>query len=248
MKLTVLGCAGSFPGPQSPCSGYLLEAAGFRLLIDFGTGTLGALQRLGDMYAIDAIVVTHLHPDHMLDAASYVVARRYCPTGRLPTLPLYGPAGVAGRLHDVYDRTEAPLDDVYDFHELAPGEFDLGPFRVTTELMDHPVETFGLRITHDGRSLAYSSDTGPCDALLKLAQGADALLCEASYLEGADNPPHLHLTGKDAGEHATQAGVKLLLITHLVAAWGDEEQTRREVRDAYAGPFDVVRSGSVYEI
>lgn len=248
MKLTVLGCAGSFPGPQSACSAYLLEAAGFRLLIDFGTGALGALQRYGDLYGVDAIILTHLHADHMLDACSYVVARRYHPNGPLPTIPLYGPTGVADRLHTIYGTFEAPLDDVYDFHELTPGHLNIGPLHINTELMDHPVETFGLRITHSGRSIAYSSDTGPCDALLTLAQDADALLCEASYLEGSDNPPHLHLTGKDAGEHATRARAKRLLLTHLVQAWGDEERTLAEVRAAYNGPLEVVRAGAVYQI
>jgi ribonuclease BN (tRNA processing enzyme) len=248
MKLTVLGCAGSFPGPHSACSAYLVEAEGFRLLVDFGTGALGALQRYGDLYGVDAIILTHLHPDHMLDACSYVVARRYCPDGQLPPVPLYGPAGVADRLHAVYGYFEPALEDVYDFHELSSGVFQIGPFAITAELMDHPVETYGVRITHADRSLAYSSDTGPCDALIKLAQDADALLCEASYLESPDNPPHLHLTGMDAGEHATRAGVKRLLLTHLVQAWGDEESTIAEVRSAFTGPLDVVRAGSVYEI
>ncbi|WP_018348136.1 MBL fold metallo-hydrolase [Longispora albida] len=248
MKLTVLGCAGSFPGPQSACSAYLVEADGFRLLVDFGTGALGALQRYGELYGVDAIIITHLHADHMLDACSYVVARRYCPSGALPQIPLYGPQGVADRLHAAYGHAGETLDDVYAFHELRPGTLTIGPFAIATELMDHPVETYGLRISHGGRSLAYSSDTGPCDALLKLAEGADAFLCEASYLEGADNPPHLHLTGKDAGEHATRAGVKRLLLTHLVQAWGNEEQTVSEVEASFDGPFDVVRAGAQYEI
>lgn len=248
MKLTVLGCAGSFPGPQSACSAYLLEAEGFALLIDFGTGSLGALQRYGDLYGIDAIILTHLHPDHMLDACSYVVARRYCPWGPLPTIPLYGPVGVSSRLHAAYGSLESPLDDVYNFHELTPGPLRIGPFDIVAALMDHPVETFGLRITHGGRSLAYSSDTGPCQALHTIAQGVDVLLCEASYLDRPGNPPHLHLSGRDAAEHATKAGVKRLLLTHLVQAWGDEERTAAEVQAAYSGPMEIVRAGSVYEI
>src|SRR4051812_19743793 len=133
MKLTVLGCAGSFPGPQSACSAYLITAEGFNLLLDFGTGSLGALQRYGDLYGIDAIILTHLHPDHMLDACSYVVARRYCPWGPLPAVPLYGPTGVAERLHAAYGAHETPLNDVYDFHELTAGTRRIGPFDITTE-------------------------------------------------------------------------------------------------------------------
>ena len=93
--------------------------------------------------------------------------------------------------------------------------------------MNHPVETYGVRLEHDGRVLCYSSDTAPCDALLRLAQDADVFLCEASYLDGVENPPDLHLTGREAGEAATKAGVGRLLLTHLVAAWGSEAQHRR---------------------
>src|SRR4029453_15288028 len=81
MRLTVLGCAGSFPGPDSACSAYLVEAEGFSLLLDFGTGALSALQRFGDLRQVDAILLTHLHCDHMLDVCSYVVVRRWAPDG-----------------------------------------------------------------------------------------------------------------------------------------------------------------------
>ena len=105
-----------------------------------------------------------------------------------------------------------------------------------------------MRIEHDGRALAYSADSAPCDALIRLAQGADAFLCEASYLDGVDNPPDLHLTGREAGEHATKAGVGRLLLTHLVAAWGSEAMTYDAAATTFAGPIDVVRPGARYDI
>ena len=98
MKLTVLGCAGSFPGPDSACSAYLIEADGFRLMLDFGTGSLSALQRYAGLRRVDAVLLSHLHCDHMLDACSYVVVRRYAPDGPYPRLPLYGPAGARERM------------------------------------------------------------------------------------------------------------------------------------------------------
>ena len=96
--------------------------------------------------------------------------------------------------------------------------------------------------------LAYSADSAPCEALIRLAQGADAFLCEASYLDGEDNPPDLHLTGREAGEHATKAGVGRLLLTHLVTAWGSEAQTYEAAASAYTGPIEIVRPGARYEI
>jgi ribonuclease BN (tRNA processing enzyme) len=248
MQLTVLGCAGSFPGPESACSAYLIEADGFRLLVDFGTGSLTALQRYAGVGAIDAILLTHLHGDHMLDACSYVVVRRYAPGGPLPPVPVYAPAGAPERIAAAYSLEAEPVDDVYTFYGLQPGTFPIGPFSVTVDRVNHPIETYGVRLEHGGRVLAYSSDTAPCDALLRLAQGADLFLCEASYLDGGDNPPDLHLTGGEAGDAATKAGVARLLLTHLVPAWGDETSTVEAASAAFAGPVDVVRPGSRYDL
>ncbi|MER7165547.1 MBL fold metallo-hydrolase [Micromonospora sp. NPDC000207] len=248
MRLTVLGCAGSFPGPESPCSAYLVEAEGFRLLLDFGSGSLSTLQRYVGLHALDAIVLTHLHGDHILDAASYVVVRRYAPDGPYPALPVYAPPGAPDRLNAAYGQDESAVDDVYQFYGLQPGTFPIGPFTVTVDRVNHPVETYGVRLEHEGRVLCYSSDTAPCDALLRLAQDADVFLCEASYLDGVDNPPGLHLTGREAGEAATKAGVGRLLLTHLVAAWGSEAHTVESAVGAYTGPLEVVRAGASYDI
>ena len=249
MRLTVLGCAGSFPGPDSPCSSYLVEADGFHLLVDFGTGSLSTLQRFAGLYSVDAIVLSHLHLDHVFDACSYVVPRRYAPAGALPPVPLYAPAGAPERLACAYGGpAEASIDDVYDFHTMIPGTFTIGPFQVVAERVNHPVETYGVRIEHHGRALAYSADTGACDALVRLAQHADVFLCEASYLDGEDNPPDLHLTGREAGEAAAKAGVGQLLLTHLVTAWGDPAATYDAATGSFSGPVWLVRPGDRYEI
>ncbi|GII25521.1 MBL fold metallo-hydrolase [Planosporangium mesophilum] len=249
MRLTILGCSGSFPGPEAACSAYLVEAEGFRLLIDFGTGSLSTLQRYCGLHSIDAILLSHLHADHIFDACSYVVTRRYAPGGPLPPIPMYAPAGAPERLATAYGGPdEGPVDDVYAFYALQPGSFPIGPMQVTVDRVNHPVETYGVRVEHGGRVLAYSGDTAACEALVRLAHGADAFLCEASYLDGAENPPDLHLTGREAGEHAAKAGVGRLLLTHLVPAWGDELSTVEAASTAFAGPVEIVRPGCRYEI
>jgi ribonuclease BN (tRNA processing enzyme) len=248
MRLTVLGCAGSFPGPESACSAYLVEAAGFRLLLDFGSGSLSALQRYADMHSIDAIILTHLHCDHMFDACLYVVVRRYDPTGPRPPIPVYAPLGAAERISTAYSSDNEPIDDVYTFYGLQPGTFPIGPFTVTVDRVNHPIETYGVRIEHGGKVLTYSADTAPCEPLLRLAAGADVFLCEASYLDGADNPPGLHLTGGEAGEAATKADVGRLLLTHLIPAWFSEASIVDAATAAYAGPVEVVRPGARYDL
>ncbi|SHN29163.1 MBL fold metallo-hydrolase [Cryptosporangium aurantiacum] len=252
MKLSVLGCAGSFPGPDSPCSSYLLEAEGFRLLLDFGTGALGALQRHpAGMHGVDAIVLSHLHCDHILDACSYVVVRRYDPAGKHRPMPLYGPAGTGERLAQIYgpeDYVGGSVEDVYDVKTLQPGRFAVGPFAIVAARVNHPVETFGVRIEHGDSAIAYSADTGRSEALVDLARDVDLFLCEASYLEDKPHPPDLHLTGLEAGEYATRAQAGRLVLTHLVQAWGDPEKTLAEARSAYAGPIDLAYAGAEYQI
>jgi ribonuclease BN (tRNA processing enzyme) len=249
MKLTVLGCAGSFPGPDSPCSSYLVEAAGFRLLLDFGTGSLSALQRHASLTSVDAILLTHLHADHVLDACGYVVVRRYAPDGPYPPIPLYAPAGARERLAGAYGAAaEGPLDDVYTFIDLQAGTVHIGPFRIIAERVNHPVETYGVRVEHNGRVLAYSADTAPCDALTRLAANADLFLCEASYVHGEDNPPDLHLTGRDAGEAAMKAGAARLVLTHLVSAWGNEANAYESAASIFSGPVEIARTGMRFDI
>src|SRR6266481_8025213 len=98
MDLTIVGCSGSFPGPASPASCYLVTADGFRLLVDLGNGAFGALQQYAAGEDIDAVLISHLHADHCLDMCSYQVFRTYHPAGPLPPIPVYGPSGTPARL------------------------------------------------------------------------------------------------------------------------------------------------------
>jgi ribonuclease BN (tRNA processing enzyme) len=244
MQLTVIGCAGSFPGPDSPASCYLLEAEGFRLVMDLGNGALGALQRHADLFGIDAVCLSHLHTDHCIDMGSYWVARQYVPGGPCPPIPVYAPRGAAERVAGITGEGLEPVRARFGFHDLEPGMTDIGPFRVTADRMKHPVETFGFRVEHAGWRLAYSADTGECAALVRLAEGADLLLCEASFLDGPANPPDLHLTARQAAEHAARAGVGQLVLTHLVP-WYDRDQTLAEAADVFGGPLSLATSGQV---
>jgi ribonuclease BN (tRNA processing enzyme) len=244
MQVTVIGCAGSFPGPDSSSSCYLLEAEGFRMVIDLGNGALGVLQRYAELFGLDAICLSHLHADHCVDLGAYWVARQYTSAGPQPSIPVYGPAGAADRVANFAGEGRAAIQARFDFHDLEPGPVEIGPFLVTTDHMNHPVETFGFRVEHAGWRLAYSADTGECDALARLAEGADLLLCEASFLDGPEYPPNLHLTARQAAEHATRAGAGALVLTHLVP-WNDRDRSLAEASRAYGGPLSLATSGLV---
>lgn len=248
MRLTVVGCSGSFPGPDAPSSCYLLEAEGFRLVVDLGNGALGALQRHIALDAVDAVLLSHLHGDHCLDLCSYYVARKYAPGGPMPRVPVYGPEGTAERMAGASGVTSASgMREVFDFHDLRPGERAIGPFTVTAARVNHPVETYALRFDHGGAGLVYSADTGASDALVELARDADLLLCEASFHEGRDAVRDLHLTGVQAGEHATRASVGRLLLTHL-PPWNSADRALAEASGAFDGAVSVVGAGETYEL
>ena len=253
MKLTVLGCSGSVPGPDSPASGYLVQDDDYTLLVDLGHGAFGALQRYVDPASVDAIVITHLHADHFIDLTAYIVALRYGaeprykiagPEGRIP---LIGPAGTRDRLEAAYD----PLTRKLALHELfgfsTPSAIELGPFSLSFAPVNHPTPTNAVRITHGDRTLVYSADTGESDALIELAEGADVFLCEASFAPDDVYVPDLHLTGRQAGEHADKAGVERLIVTH-VPPWTSPEVQADEAAAAFHGVVELAHPGAEFWI
>ncbi|MGV9312526.1 MBL fold metallo-hydrolase [Streptomyces sp. NPDC003691] len=250
MKLTVVGCSGSFPSADSACSSYLVEADGFRLLLDMGNGALGELQRHIGLYDLDAIFLSHLHADHCIDMCGYFVARYYRHDGgRCPAIPVYGPEGTEARLTTAYADTPSPsaMSEVFDFHTLKSGSFDIGPFSVRAERVAHPIEAYGIRLEHGGRTLAYSGDTGTCEPLYELAAGADLFLCEASFTYGKEDVPDLHLNGREAGEMARRADVGRLLLTHI-PPWTDAGRNLADARTAFAGRTELAAAGVSYDV
>ena len=223
MKLTVIGSAGTFPGPASGCSSYLLEEDGFRLLLDVGNGSTGALQEACGLLGPDAVVVSHLHGDHYLDLVTYTYARRYHPDGAAPVLPVYGPS----KIHDAMlagataRAIDALLDEVYDFHPVDHDQV-VGdrPVRGRPPAREPP----GRDLRHaDLAPVAARSPTAPTPASATRwstsRTDADLFLCEASYLDGEDNPPDIHLTGREAAR-ARGAGRGAAAVAHPPGAVG----------------------------
>jgi ribonuclease BN (tRNA processing enzyme) len=248
MRITVVGCAGSFPGPDSPASCYLVEADGYKLVLDLGNGAVGPLQRHLDLRDVDAICLSHLHGDHCLDMCPYWVFRTYTPDGPLPRIPVYGPEGTAQRLAQASGLDPATgMNGAFDFVPLHQGSREIGPFSVTVDHVNHPVETFGFRIENAGRTLAYSGDTGESAALVALARSADVLLCEASFFDGPGLPSDLHLTAREAGQHAARAGVGHLVLTHLVPG-NDPQRSLAEAAGEFHGNISAAFSGRVINL
>jgi ribonuclease BN (tRNA processing enzyme) len=251
MRLTVIGCSGSFAGPDSAASCYAVEAddadgTTWRILLDLGSGALGPLQRYASAEDVHGVFFSHLHPDHCLDLCGLYVLRKYHPGGALPQIPVWGPAGVARRMAKAYDLSDPGMSEEFDFQEYA-GPVELGPFRVEPYAVAHPVPGYGLRVTAGGRTLAYTGDTGVCPALDDLADDAHLLLAEASFRHGEDNPADLHLTGHQAGHVAARNRVGRLLLTH-VPPWYAVADMVREAAEVYDGVLAAAAPGATYEI
>jgi ribonuclease BN (tRNA processing enzyme) len=249
MRLTIVGCSGSYPGPDSAASCYLVEAGDTRIVLDLGNGALGPLQRYANLDGIDAVLLSHLHPDHCLDLCSYFIYRRYRPEGLLPRIPVYGSTGVAERMAAAYGQPpERRMHEAFEFVEWSEEtRYEIGPVAVTVARVAHPVLAYGMRIEHAGRVLAFSGDTGPCAALERVAQDADLFLCEAAFQVGGDSTPGLHLNGREAAEAATRAGARGLVLTH-VPPWNDPSRTLAEAAPAFDGHIELARPGLVLEI
>jgi ribonuclease BN (tRNA processing enzyme) len=253
--LTVLGCSGSIPGPSSPASGYLIDAGDARLVMDLGNGTLGQLQNHADPLGLDALLLSHLHPDHCADFSALTVLRRYHPAlpvdTRIAKLPVYAPAEAPTRLAaqyapDAAELAATDLSDVYDFRAW-PVDQRINGIGVRAARVVHPCEAYALRLEHDGRALVYTGDTGACAALTELADGADVLLAEASWTHAEDRPPDLHLSGREAGELAEAARVGRLVLTH-VPPWTDPEAVLEEAKAAFSGEVVLAEPRARYEI
>lgn len=232
MKLTVVGCSGSFPGPDSPASCYLIQDGDTNILFDLGNGAIGDLQKYIDICDIDAVFLSHLHVDHCGDVGSLYVAVRYHPQGPRDPIAVYGPAGTTQRLIDSYGPTDGPgIPGYLNVNEFASGDtFTIGSITIKTFEVDHIISGFGFTAQADGRTLVYSGDTDKCPELTAASVGADLALFEAAFIESLPYDRHIHMTGKTAAESAVEAGVDRLILTHI-PTWNDVAEV---LADAHA--------------
>lgn len=256
MRLTVIGCSGSFPGPTSPASCYLLEAAHegrtWRILLDLGSGALGVLQRHIDPAQVDGVFLSHLHPDHCVDLTGLYVTRKYRPQGPLTDpLAVHGPAGTFEQIVAMYHGSKpADIAAQYAVHEVNDGwQRRLGPFEITAIAVNHPVEAYGYRVRADDRVLAFTGDTDSCPGLLPLMAGADLVLADAAFVDGRDDATHgIHLSGSRAAQAAVDAGgVRRLMLTHI-PAWNDPEVCRAQAAAIWPGEVELARSELVTDV
>jgi len=221
------------------------------LLVDCGPGVVGQLQRYLPYWDLSAVVITHLHADHVLDLIPLWYGFKYSPVASNLSPPqiFLPPKGQAKleRLIAALDPQGTPFNQVFDVAEYEPqGELQAGALNLRFERVHHYVPAWGVRVS-DGRAVvAFSADTGPCDGLLTLAQDADLFLCEATLPERSSPGEWGHMTPQEAGEVARTAGVRRLALTHV---WQelDRDQLIRQAQAHFGGPVEIAVEGGVYE-
>jgi ribonuclease BN (tRNA processing enzyme) len=238
LRLTVLGCDGSYPGPGGAASGYLVQADATTIWLDAGNGTLANLQRHVGLADIDAIVLSHNHGDHFVDAEAFHVAVKY---GDEPKegIALFAPAEVVDRFGD--------KQPTFALHTVADG--DHRSFRdvaFTFSRTDHMVETLAVRVESGGKVLGYSADSGSGWSMESLGPGIDLALCEATFLQDREGSVQ-HFSARQAGTTARAAGARRLVITHIWPTL-DHAASQAEAAAAFGAPVDVAAIDAVYDV
>jgi ribonuclease BN (tRNA processing enzyme) len=251
--MTVLGKSPAMPDANGANSGYLIRHAGFTLLLECGSGVFGKLRAVCDPTEVDAVLITHLHADHVLDLFTFSHALTYDHRGDSRRPALWAPPkserafATLGAIFDV----EQQISSAFALTEYDPDRaLTVGPFSVSFREVPHYVPAWACDLSSDeGRRLTFGADCGPNDAIVDLARGADLLMLEATEGPG----PHIggafrgHLTATEAGELARRAGPDRLLLTHYSDEL-DAEQVRAAGEAAFGRPVELAAEGARYLI
>jgi ribonuclease BN (tRNA processing enzyme) len=248
MRVTVLGSSASYSGAGRACAGHYLEAAGARVLLDCGNGVLSNLASIEDPVMLDAVFITHNHPDHYADVFVLHAALRYAPQGPAAPIPLYAPPGLPERMKLLLsDRGAESFDEAFVTMPLEAGvAVTVGGLTVTPFEVEHTDPTFALVCEADSARFAYTADTAPCPGAREAARGADLLLAEATLPEQyQDAAPHM--TATQAGELAAEAGVAALALVHVWPT-NDRDLMARLASEAFGSTVVVANEFDVFDI
>jgi len=245
MKITILGNCGPYPRAGEACSGYLLEDGEYKILIDCGNGTLSRLLgKINSLDEIDAIILTHLHSDHISDAMvlRYAVGINKEKGNLRKSIPLYAPADPV----ETFEKIQ--FKDAFILNVLKESTtINFGGMKISFRLMSHPIETYGVIVQKDAKKFVYSSDTRYCNNIVEMSKDADLLLCECGVMERDRTDDTYHLSGIEVGQIAKLSNAKKVLITHLWPGYNFDE-VLNEVKTEFDGNVEIARELQTYEI
>jgi ribonuclease BN (tRNA processing enzyme) len=243
LRLTIVGCAPAFttrrPGWVSSC--YLVEAGDEALVMDMGQGSFAELSRYRAPETLAAVLVSHLHADHLVDLIPLRHYLRYGAEGSGDGVRLHGPGELRSRMDSFQDERDFlnPLRG----ESLTPGHLQVGGFDVEARHVTHIPDSFAFRVSlGGGPGLVYSGDCGEADDLLPLLQAGDTLLCEAAFGEQDEPDGGSHLTARQAASAAARGQAGRLVLTHVLDPHADDP-IMSAAADAFEGEILVARPG-----
>jgi ribonuclease BN (tRNA processing enzyme) len=253
VRITVLGKSPAWQDPDGACSGYLVQGGGQTVLLDCGPGVFAKLRKAIDYTAVDAVVITHLHADHIMDLVTFASGLRYRPwPGEPPRPRLIAPPGspeAFARLCSGGFMSSDHIELAFDMTVYDPGQpLKLGGLDVRFRPVPHYIPANAVEFAENGARFTFSADCGPSLELVNFAAGTDLLLIEATLpVQEPDEDDRGHLTPAEAGEHGAQAGAKRLVLTHyaveLDAQWACAEAAR-----TFGAPVEAAHEGAIYEV
>jgi ribonuclease BN (tRNA processing enzyme) len=263
VRITVLGKSPAWQDAGGACSGYLVEADGTCVLLDCGCGVFGKLRRHREYWEVDAVVVSHLHADHILDLVPYASALTYAPRQQpvpvgghpgtaTPARPrLIAPAGAAEAFRQICSGSgmrPLHIEKAFELVEYGPEDrFSLGALAVSFRSVPHFLPTNAVELREGAARLTFSADCAPNDGLTEFARDTSLLLIEATLPRPERSGVRGHLTPEEAGEHGRRAGARRVVLTHISDEL-DADWARREAERTFGGPVEVAAEGAVYRL
>lgn len=248
MKLTILGTSAAYAPANRACSGYLVEDDAGTVLVDCGSGAVSNLLAHIDPWKLDGIVISHLHFDHYLDIYPLHYYYRFNAPQAYAPKPLWAPPGARDYILSLFHEDGGDEFEKYmRFETIADGaSCTIADLALTFRHVPHLVDAYAMRVS-GAATLAYSADSEYSEALLKLATGADMLLCEATFEDRQSGKGSGHYTASEVGRLATEAGVGAVVATHFWPT-ADRDNAARQIRENYAGPVEIADEHLTIEV
>ncbi|MFD1032685.1 MBL fold metallo-hydrolase [Metaplanococcus flavidus] len=244
MDITTIGIWGGYPNKNEATSSFLIEQDGFRCLIDCGSGVLSAVQNYTELRELDAVIISHYHPDHVADIG---VLQHAAMVG-MQLKEWNTPLPIYAHDRDTTGFESLSYKGVTEGRALQVSEpIQLGPWEVSFCETVHPVYCLALKFTSNGKSAVFTADTAWKDELVDFAKGADFIAAESNLYEKYVGIIQGHMSGRQAGELATRAGVKQMVLTHL-PQYGDIEEILASAKQTFSGAVEFAEIGKTYRI
>lgn len=244
MKIEVLGFWGGYPKNGEATSGYLITTDAGQILLDCGSGIMSELSLKSNVEQLSAIIITHLHHDHIADVgiAQYAMVGALRNKRVMNKLELYAPTEPA-KICEYIQSSQT------NFHSINNRkQIEISGMKISFCKVSHTIPCYAVKIEYNGKSFVYSADTAYDTNLIEFAKDVDLFLCEATICEGSTHTIGLgHMDAYEAGEIAKLANVKRLVLTHLPHD-GDFALMKKQAKEIFARKVSLANENRYFEL